>query len=570
MLIFPLCSDAVDNVFPLDDAYVRPWELLPEIREIVGINPEIASWRIIGTSGTALRPIFAIKISDHVTLSEPYKPKLLFVGSHQSEEVIGIEVVLENARKTIEAYGVDPFLTEMIERYELWFVPTIDPEGFWLVNGGEYQFTRKNNTDTNWNGIFEPYEDGVDLNKNYPFNWDVGESDRVGSHYYKGTDPASEAEVQAMMAFCEEKRFAAAIFYHSSASGNYSERVFFPWRWENDLSPDYCGIRNLAQAVADELPRDFTPGYYTVHIWNNFRNGYARDYVYSKYQTWPLTIESGGNSSYGFGIIQPPDSLLSKHLRSHWRAYRAFLHHVDEHLLIIRLVDSQGEPYRGLSARIVERYHPQLEALQSNEGGYIFRLLEPGRYTLASGGETYPLVKREGATYREIVLSQKRKEISRKLFLTLHELGLDHYPERNDFLPETRRYRLDHLNHHDVFVFHPGMKLKLTAFPGRSVKKIRMKLLGDDTDTPLRMQVTIFADMRRVVDRIVIYEGKTMSFRLKKPMEIETLRVIIEQLDKKPYRMYKWQRRKNFRQDVFYSHWEELKGKGIGVRIDYD
>ncbi len=562
LLLIPLCVFAVENVYPLDDGYVRPWELMSEIREIAQINPEIASWKIIGTSGTDRLPIYAIKVSRNVSLTEDYDPKLLFVGSHQSEEVIGIEVVLNNARKTIESYGIDPLLTDIVDNYELWFVPTVDPEGFNLVNGGKCQFKRKNNTDTDWDGIFEPLEDGVDLNKNYPFNWENGDSSWKRSRYYKGETPASEPEVQAMMRLYESNQFIASLFYHSSVMGSYSERVFFPWRWDDDLSPDYFGMYRLARDVAAELPRDFEEGHYTIHTWNNFQNGYARDYIYSTFQTWALTIESGGNSPYGFGIIQPSDSLLQKHLDCHWNAYISFLKHCNDNLLILRFTDTSSEPYLDLPVAIEERSHPLVQPMLTNDSGYLFRLLEPGNFVLNVAGQAFDLKKRPGVTLREITLDAPRKEMNPTVFNTLRICTPP------PFVPPYQGG--ERINPIDFFEFHPGTELKLVASPKRSAQTIHLKLHGNESDLPVRIRIKIFADMRRVLDRIIDYSGETLTVPLNRESSVENLRVFIEQLDIKPYRLYKWQCGMNWEQAVRFSHWEELDGRAIGVSIDYE
>ncbi len=555
LLLLPLCMIAVENVFPLDDDYVRPWELLPEIREIVEINPEIASWQIIGTSGTDRLPIYAIKVSDHVTLSETYNPKLLFVGSHQSEEVIGIEVVLNNARKLIESYGIDPFLTELIDCYELWFVPTADPEGFNLVNGGKVQYKRKNNTDTDWDGIFEPLEDGVDLNKNYPFNWEMGESTWKRSRYYKGESPASEPEVQAMMQLYDTYRFEAAIFYHSSALGTYSERVFFPWRWNDDLSPDYVGMYRLARDVASELPKDFEDGRYTVHTWNNFQNGYARDYIYSSFHTWALTIESGGDSPYGYGIIQPPNSLLQKHLESHWKAFLAFVRHVHDSTIILRFTDKHDEPYRDLPIMIAERSHPLMQPMRTNRDGYIIRMLEPGNFTLDAGGTELHLTKKAGYSYEEFAIDAPRREQNPLVYNALQLCKVDPSSAFNEL---------------DTYEFHPGTCLRLTAKPDKSIRAINIQLHGNQRDYPIRLKFKVFAGLHRAYDQVVDYNGGILRIPLDKRTRIENLSVIIEQLDIKSYQLYKWQHGMSWEQAVRFSHWQELEGRAIGVQVTYE
>ena len=81
-----------------------------------------------------------------------------------------------------------PYLQRGLADSELWIIPTYNPEGLRVVHGyfedgNEIQDVtyRKNKRDTNNNNIFD-YEngiggdtDGVDLNRNYDFNWIFGD-----------------------------------------------------------------------------------------------------------------------------------------------------------------------------------------------------------------------------------------------------------------------------------------------------------------------------------------------------------------------------------------------------------
>ena len=63
---------------------------------------------------------------------------------------------------------------------------------------------------------------GVDLNRNYVFNWKTcgGSSGYKGSNTYRGPFAGSELESQAMMQLVSSTRPSIAISYHS-----YSEMV---------------------------------------------------------------------------------------------------------------------------------------------------------------------------------------------------------------------------------------------------------------------------------------------------------------------------------------------------------
>ena len=68
------------------------------------------------------------------------------------------------------------------------------------------------------------------LNLNYSSNFD----------YYRGSEPFSETETQAIRDFVIDKQFLLSVAYHSSRSGRVSEMVIYSWDWEETKkSPDY-------------------------------------------------------------------------------------------------------------------------------------------------------------------------------------------------------------------------------------------------------------------------------------------------------------------------------------------
>jgi predicted deacylase len=83
---------------------------------------------------------------------------------------------------------------------------------------------------------------GVDLNRNWPANWQV-DWPRSGcwttTYVTGGTGPASEPETRALLVFIQSHHFDALINYHSAALG------IFP----GGLPPDDFSIR-LAKAIA--------------------------------------------------------------------------------------------------------------------------------------------------------------------------------------------------------------------------------------------------------------------------------------------------------------------------------
>jgi protein MpaA len=104
--------------------------------------------------------------------------KILLVGCIHGNECAGRAILAALERAPVPA-GV-----------QLWLVPSMNPDG-------EAANTRQN-------------ADGVDLNRNFPYQWR-----RVpGPTYYSGPRPLSEPETRAAVRLIERIKPAATIWYH--------------------------------------------------------------------------------------------------------------------------------------------------------------------------------------------------------------------------------------------------------------------------------------------------------------------------------------------------------------------
>ena len=154
----------------------------------------------IGYSSLENIPIIAVKISDNVAVKED-EPRALFVGQVHAEEILGIEVVLSLMMDLLDPRPEDYSHMNILRSYlEIWLIPSANPDGLGVVHDGLDVTYRKNKTDFSPEGVtpngvfdFEPSigndVDGVDLNRNFGFNWTFGDTFLVfdetdyGSHY---------------------------------------------------------------------------------------------------------------------------------------------------------------------------------------------------------------------------------------------------------------------------------------------------------------------------------------------------------------------------------------------------
>ena len=306
------------NQYPLDTDY-HNWQTLGDtLLHYHQVDRLISELEIVGYSNNNNLPIYALHVhrSNQVKnkkkklwehhLSEDVK-KVLIIGQHHGEEPIGVEI----AMAIIKELTTQEDAEDLIRNYYFVIIPTINPEAFKIVNSGEYPLKRKNNRDTNNNGEFDLNTDGVDLNKNYPSNWEIAELNHPESPYYKGPYPASEPEIQAVIKLAERFSFDYAFMYHSSANGNYPEIVFFPYNWGSEKSKDWDEMKQIADQLTSNLPCFYTDRKYQVNTGETSKYGYARDFLYRNYNTFAFTIEVAPVTPTGLSHFLPKNSDLS-------------------------------------------------------------------------------------------------------------------------------------------------------------------------------------------------------------------------------------------------------------------
>ena len=127
-----------------------------------------------------------MKISDNVAVDEG-EPTVMLVSAHHCRELVTPVIALDIVDRLTSGYGSDPAIDAIVDGQEIWVAPVWNPDGY------EYVF----DVDNLWRKNRRVFIDGVgvDLNRNYPQNWDTecgGDLD-VPSNNSRGPAPASEA-----------------------------------------------------------------------------------------------------------------------------------------------------------------------------------------------------------------------------------------------------------------------------------------------------------------------------------------------------------------------------------------
>jgi len=413
----------------LSDRYTTPQEIEDQLNAwydefgsnedpypiIPGNEGIIYHHEIIGYSGVENLPIWAVKLTMNADLNED-KPRALILGQCHAEEIYGVEIAMDLIKWML--YPMDhpahiQSILSVMTNAEIWIVPTYNPEGLSVVHGwyddlNEFNqdvYYRKNKYDANNNGVFDfivgignDY-DGVDLNRNYDFNWIFG--DEINStdsgcganpsyianyDYYRGPDPFSEQEVIAIRDFVLSKDFLLSIAYHSSRSGCVAEKVIYPWEWDvNKKSPDFDIISRLGFEMSQLLPKEAESGFYASAS-SISRRGNAHDWTYANTGCIQYLVEVGTENmqSDDVAIIEETiekNVISALHLLK--RTSGTSIQDGPERYQITGLItDVQtGVPLEA-EVWIDELNGPMLKSRYSDEFGRYRRLLIEGTYTI--------------------------------------------------------------------------------------------------------------------------------------------------------------------------------------------
>lgn len=207
------------------DSYYNFASMQSQLKKWEETSPDICKLESIGKSHEG-RDIWALKISDNPQVNEA-EPAALLMGAHHAREWPSIEVPMATALKLIEEYRTNEEVKRLVDSREIWIVPMVNPDGV-TYSMEKSRFWRKNRRN---NG--SSY--GVDLNRNYGYQWgNVGSSNSGSSDTYHGTGPFSEPESQAIRNFVEREKFQASISYHT-----YSELILYPFGYAYNVpNPD--------------------------------------------------------------------------------------------------------------------------------------------------------------------------------------------------------------------------------------------------------------------------------------------------------------------------------------------
>ncbi len=239
-------------------------ETFSAAQNLVSSYPQLAQWIDVGNSWrktVALGgyDINVLKLTNQAIGGN--KPKLFINSAIHAREYATAPLNLDFARWLLEGYDNDADATWILDHHEVHLMLQTNPDGRKRAEAG---ILWRKNTNQNYCGP-NGNRLGIDLNRNFTFSWNstngVGSSGNTCSSTYRGPQPGSEPEVQALEAYVRNlwpdrrgpnQNDAAP----ADTSGihidihSFSELVLWPWGDVNQVAPNGSALQTLGRKFA--------------------------------------------------------------------------------------------------------------------------------------------------------------------------------------------------------------------------------------------------------------------------------------------------------------------------------
>ncbi len=283
-------------------------ETFATAQAIVAAHPTLAQWIDVGDTWEKITPggasgydLLVLRLT-HQAVPGP-KPKLFVMSSIHAREYAPAELNTRFAEYLIERYDVDPDVTWLLDYNEIHLLLQANPDGRKKAETG---LLWRKNTDNNYCANTNRY--GVDLNRNFPFQWGCcgGSSTIACNETYRGPSADSEPETQAVVnyvrgQFPDQRADALNAAAPVTSTGvfmdlhSYGELVLWPWGFTDTPAPNGMALQTLGRKFA------YFNGYTAEQAIGLYpTDGTTDDFAYGELGIAAYTFEIGKYSQGGF------------------------------------------------------------------------------------------------------------------------------------------------------------------------------------------------------------------------------------------------------------------------------
>ncbi|MBN1350886.1 hypothetical protein JXJ21_15815 [candidate division KSB1 bacterium] len=397
-LVFTLASNEISP------AYHTYSELVHELDSLAERYPRLIRLKQIGSSTSRKVPIWAAKLSDNPIYEED-EPAVLITGVHHAREPLGAEICLYLIKYFCGHYEHDAQIKQWLDATEIWLVPVLNPDGLDLALNPDRRlgWWRKNCRDNNRNGRFDSDSDGVDLNRNYDFNWSDGISD-VTSLYFKGAEPFSEQETRAIRDLAFQQNFIVILDYHS-----FGEAILYPWG-NFYKAPEQNLIQDIARKFAACISKLGGQSAYDV-IPLDARMGQSSVWYYAELNALAYIIETADE-------YYPPTERIQPICKQNLKGIRYILERLHTSRLCGHIRDAETGMPLVAQVKISDLNRVYTKPRQSDaRWGRYDKILYPGTYSITFSALGYKskkipkiVIHEDKPTVLDVELFEERPE----------------------------------------------------------------------------------------------------------------------------------------------------------------
>ncbi len=232
-----------------DDAgeYLDPAETWAHWTDLAAAYPDLVQYPVIQGQSFEGRDIYTICITSPSGPSD--KPAIFFNALIHSREPATNSVLADFGLWLASEYDNDTMATIILDNSEIYFMPIVNPDGY------EDNMTGGNMQRKNMNFTTPVPSSGIDLNRNYGYQWgydDSGSSPNPYDETYRGEEAFSEPETQIIRSFTNTIDPIGSMNYHSTGG-----MVLYSWNYVDQPSPHQSTFESWASAMTAQNGYDY-------------------------------------------------------------------------------------------------------------------------------------------------------------------------------------------------------------------------------------------------------------------------------------------------------------------------
>jgi len=262
--------------------------------------------------------LLAVKITNKKIHTD--KPVFFLMAGIHAREITTPEVAMRMIDYLTQNYQTNPDVKWIVDYQETWIVPSVNPEGHWIVELGTKSsstpyYQRKNANHDDGSTVWPPGKTaysssqyGVDLNRNHSYKWGLTGSSSDPSYItYRGTTTNSEPEVFELQnlitnLFLDRKIEGQAALTNTTglliSMHSYSKLVLWPWSYTSSNAPNYTALKMIGDKFA-------TYNHYTSESSSSLypTSGDTTDWTYGELGVPAFTFELGNSFMPSYSAI---------------------------------------------------------------------------------------------------------------------------------------------------------------------------------------------------------------------------------------------------------------------------